>query len=155
MVDYIVERKNLYAGRLVKDNETSYPVLFKIEESGLARDLLIEPPKKYQIKTEDSGENSVLPIVHNPFKLEKLLKYLGYDQELTREDLVDIFVNLIQDDKWLLEHMELFGWTKHNCGYVNGGVQVLPYELFLDLENLSHSHHRPKEPEYIKTNKGK
>lgn len=154
MVDYIVERKNVYAGRLVKDNETSYPVLFKIEESGLARDLLIEPSKKYQIKTEDSSESSVFPIVHNPFKLEKLLKYLGYGQELTREDLVEIFLNFLQDDKWLLEHMELFGWTKHNCGYVDGGVQALPYELFLDLKDISTSP-KKKGHEYIKTNKGK
>ena len=152
MVDYIVERKNVYAGRLVKDNETSYPVLFKIEESGLARDLLIEPPRRYQVKTDSQEENGML--VENPFKLEKLLKYLGYGQELTREDLVEIFLNFLQDDKWLLEHMELFGWTKHNCGYVNGGVQVLPYELFLDLKDISTSP-KKKGHEYIKINKGK
>ncbi|MBQ6323673.1 MAG: hypothetical protein IJI22_02445 [Bacilli bacterium] len=150
MVDYIVERKKLYAGRLIKGSRVSYPVLFKIDEFDFADDLLSDPPKKYQIKEKTSNEDYIGVFVENPFKLEKLLKYLGYGKELTRCDLIDIFENLILDDEWLLNNKELFGWTKHNLGYVDGSCQALPYDLFLDLEDLSRTPQKEQGIEYVK-----
>jgi len=155
MVDYIVERKEVYAGRLVKENGESYPILIKIDKDGLASDLLTVPSKKYQIRNEEQTEEMNKAFVENHFKLDKLLKHLGYGKELTINDLVEVFINIISNDEWLKRNMELFGWTKYNLGYVGGGVQVLPYELFVDLEDLNHSQHKQKEHEYIKINKGK
>ena len=149
MVDYVIERKKLHAGRLVKGNSISYPILFKIDEEGFANDLLSDSSEKYLIKDNNSEDNIGI-FVEYPLKLEALLKYLGYDDELTRSDLIDIFENLILDDEWLLNNMELFGWTKHNLGRITGGCQILPYELFLGLENLSHMPQKKSGIEYVK-----
>lgn len=182
MEKYIIKRKDVCAGKLIKafslksskeqtvDNCLKIvttassgivyrSMLFSIGDNGLANDLIFETPESYQIegigKIKDVKSNL---IIKQHFKLERLLKYLGFAKELTQEDLNNIFSLLIENDEWLKRNMELFGWTKNNLGYVGGGVQTLPYELYRALEAITYdgkAQPDKQEPgyEYIKRKK--
>ena len=75
-------------------------------------------------------------------ELEDLLKYLKYGEDLTQDDLNQIYRKLITQDWWLEHHKELFGWRKWgNIGasvcYSSDGIQTIPMNIYNSLSSLS------------------
>ena len=101
-------------------------MLFSVNENGLSNDLIYDSPE-YPIdgiKPEHNVTSNC--IITHYVELEALLKHLKYNDELTQDDLNNIFNKLITHTKWLDCHPELVGWAN--------GKPVLSKEAY---ENLS------------------
>ena len=113
------------------------PMLFNVNDNGLANDLIYTTPTSYPIK--DMNANVSVDgefIIDSYVELEELLKYLKYGVDLTQDDLNKIYRKLITNRYWLNHNKELFGLIKCGYGqYFGGGTQILPSEIY---ENLSH-----------------
>lgn len=182
MSKYVVKREEVCAGNLLKTDGLSFkilnsdksndeiqekglkfsfynglicrPMLFKVNEEGLADDLIYTTPTNYPINgIKNNIENSNF-IINDYVKLDELLKYLNYKEYLTQSDLLKIYRKLLTHEWWLEHHLELFGWKKSKLSsycYVNDGKQVLPMEIYDNLRQISESgKSKPhnKEPHY-------
>lgn len=113
-------------------------MLFNVNEKGLANDLIYTTPTNYPIEGVQPKENVESEfIINNYVELEELLKYLKYGEDLTQNDLNQIYKKLITHKWWLEHHMELFGWKKMSIGYGSGGIQTVPKSIYDNLSSIS------------------
>lgn len=111
---------------------------FKVDDNGLAKDLIYTTPTPYPIegiKPKIDVESEF--VIKHYVELEELLKYLKYGIDLTQDDLNSIHRKLISHKWWLEHHMELFGWEKvrdektgTDMGYGSGGVETIPMSIY-------------------------
>jgi len=184
MAKYVVTRRDICAGRLIKPIGMSYKMydinkveiskeklaeqgitnisvfgglicrgmLFNVNESGLANDLIYTTPTNYPIEGIQSKTNVKSEfIIQDYVELEELLKYLKYGVDLTQKDLNQIYRKLITSGWWLNNHMDLFGWQKNKYGYNSGGNQIIPMSIYDNLSNIcliGNGKPHKEEPEY-------
>lgn len=141
---YVVCRDAVCAGKVVKiDKDLGYvscrSMLFVPTKENMANDLLYQT-NSYPILEEKTSDvtNQSLFVVKDVLHLDEILKYFGYHENLTYEDIIKIRKNIFSC-YFTLQNYELFGWKKvdseisinPNCPvfYRNG------YHLFVGSEN--------------------
>lgn len=127
-------------------------MLFRVDENGLANDLVYTTPNPYRIDgIEPQQETDKNLIINNYVELEELLKYLKYGEDLTQKDLNAIHKKLITHDRWLRSHMELFGWQKIDIGEKDGNDATLSTSIYYNLSHIEtcrNGNPHPEEPGY-------
>ena len=120
------KRNQIYAGEVVS-REFGFirGMLFIVNEKGEACDLIYSSPNYsiYEIQTPSQYKDQIC--IKHSVNLEEALKYMGYSEELNRNDFEEIYKELIESNKWLKDNIELFDIENDNA---------LPYFIY---ENLS------------------
>lgn len=103
-------------GQLDVDNWRSYRnILFVPNEDGLASDLLYKSPNYPILNISDDEKyvyfNDRIVLVKDAYNLAELLKYFGYKEEFTYEDIVRIRKNFFTR-KFVYDNCELFGYKE-------------------------------------------
>lgn len=112
-------------------------MLFSIKDN-VSEDLIYTTLSSYAI---DSLTTSI--VTPSGFKIEDwcsmepVLRYLGYGEELNQRELNQVYRKLICRKNWLEKHIELFGWKKTKIGYISGGEERLPMNLYSTLSAVS------------------
>ncbi len=165
--NYKISRDNIYVGKVVRANkihryegdrtkpgqlsiESYFPcrsMLFVPNEEKLANDLLYQSPNYPILNVTDdetclsfSGKNII--IVQNACNLSKLLKYFGYNKDLTFKDVMKIRKTFFTG-KFAMDNCELFGFKEtkpEDLTYYRNGVKVTdPKELkrLMNKERIS------------------
>lgn len=184
MSKYVVKRKDVCAGQLIKKMDIEFKIfdaenneisreelekrgilnfsasagiicrgmLFRVDENGLANDLVYTTPTPYRIdRIEPQQETDKNLIINDYVELEELLKYLKYGEDLTQKDLNTIHKKLITHDRWLRNHMELFGWQRTAFGEKDGNDTTLSTSIYYNLrriETVRNGKPHPEEPGY-------
>ena len=105
-------------------------MLFSINKNDMAEDLVYDSPNDYNIEGIEPKLNLFDEFVVTEYaKLEELLKYLKYGEDLTQEDLNQIYRRFLVHGWWLKRHLELFGYQKDSNGYQAEGKEILPQEI--------------------------
>lgn len=113
-------------------------MLFSINKNDMAEDLVYDSPNDYNIEGIEPQLNLFDDFVVTEYaKLEELLKYLKYGEDLTQEDLNQIYRRLLVHGWWLKRHLDLFGLQKEGNGYVSNGEETLPQEIAESLTTIN------------------
>ena len=113
-------------------------MLFKINKNNLAEDLVYENPTDYNIEGIEPKLDLFDEFVITEYaKLEELLKYLKYGEDLTQEDMNQIYRRFLVHGWWLKRHLELFGYKKIPNGYASEGEEVLPQDIADTLTSIN------------------
>lgn len=112
-------------------------MLFNIDEDGLSNDLIYNSPKYPIIGSQPKASLENKFAIKDDIQLEELLKYLNYNEYLTQKDLYKIFKMFIKNNRWLRQHMELFGWVKTDMGYCSGGDETISHDIYSKLRSIS------------------
>ena len=118
---YIVKRSNIFIGKLYaisKNSPDGNPewifcrnMIIKINSNNLAQDLVFHNQMQ-NFFAIDTIKPSY--IVNNDLKvldllsLDKVLKHLGYGEELTEKDIKQVYNHLLRSKLWLRLHNPLF-----------------------------------------------
>lgn len=184
MSKYVVKRKDVCAGQLIKKMDIEFKIfdaenneisreelekrgilnfsasagiicrgmLFRVDENGLANDLVYTTPTPYRIDgIEPQQETDKNLIINSYVELEELLKYLKYGEDLTQKDLNTIHKKLITHNRWLRNHMELFGWQRTAFGEKDGNDAMLATSIYYNLSDIGtfrNGKPHPEEPGY-------
>lgn len=134
---YVIERKNVYAGLLVKTKtgETIRGMLYTLNQNGLAHDLIYKTLLNYPILGIDPINSDLDLVIEKNINLDELLKYLNYDEKLTQKDLNKIYKKLIIKNWWLKNHLDLFRYKSLNDANFNN--EKLPSNIYLNLRSIS------------------
>ena len=129
-------------------------MLFKINKNNLAEDLVYENPTDYNIEGIEPKLDLFDEFVITEYaKLEELLKYLKYGEDLTQEDMNQIYRRFLVHGWWLKRHLELFGYKKIPNGYASEGEEVLPQDIADTLTSINLTKLSIKSPLIFKTKK--
>ncbi len=113
-------------------------MLFKINDKNLAEDLIYESPVDYNIEGIKPELNLFDDFVITEYaKLEELLKYMKYSEDLTQEDLKEIYRRFLVHGWWLKRHLDLFGYKKGFHGYQSTEDEILPREIADSLTTIN------------------
>lgn len=113
-------------------------MLFSINNNDMAEDLVYDSPNDYNIEGIEPKLNLFDDFIVTEYaKLEELLKYLKYGEDLTQEDLNQIYRRFLVHGWWLKRHLELFGLQKVENGYVSNGAETLPQEIAESLTTIN------------------
>lgn len=154
MGKYVVKRKDVCAGKLqLTDNlcfavydELGYELtreelqkqgfdfeltgtidcramLFRLNEEKMSQDLIYDTKTPYPVEGVSKESDSKYSI-EQYVELDELLKLMNYKEELTQEDLNDIYNKLIAHRFWLRRHKNLFG-------------DKLPIEMYEKLREIN------------------
>ncbi len=105
-------------------------MLFSINQNNMAEDLVYESPIDYNIEEIEPKLNLFDDFIVTEYaKLEELLKYLKYGEDLTQQDLDQIYHRFLVNGWWLKRHLELFGYKKVLNGYTSAETETLPQEI--------------------------
>lgn len=130
--DLVISRDNIYMGKVIasthnnnvpirkgyEDYEREYydkvyrKILFSLNENNLVNDLLYSSPN-YAVNGIESNicVNNKIKVA-SKIKLEKLLTYYGFSDELTREDIEKVYLMFFKNNYFLYDNHEDFGLVK-------------------------------------------
>ncbi len=115
MAAFIVNRQDVYAGFVMNNSKFCRSMLFTIDENNLANDLIYTTHGRYAVEGyEPLEENDEEFILKETINLNLILKYMGYENELSQKDLNKIFRKLIVSPWWLKRQNILY---RHNLNY--------------------------------------
>lgn len=150
MTKYVCKRNEVCGGLLLYNGEDCTNleynngqvyrgILFNKDELGYANDLIYDVGVKYPIKNLCYDSINSFYYVNYYIELEELLKYLGYNKELTQNDLNKIYKKFILHNRWLNNNKELFGLLKMYGGsYGEGGTEFISLDIYRALESISY-----------------
>lgn len=119
-------------------------ILFSINNNGLADDMLYTSPNYYITGIDSEIKNNSKLIIDKYVKLENLLLYFNFPEQLKERDVLKLYKLFLKDDKFLYKNCELFGMSKCEAGWCTNGKE---HPLALDdLGNLSSISHLSKKP---------
>ncbi len=146
--DYIIKKIpsfSVYKGLTSLDYRG---MLYSVDENNLANDLVYTTPTNYSI--DGLGEvvlsKPVNFVLTNNIQLDELLKYLGFREDLTRNDINKIFNMLIKHKNWLMTHLDLFGVFDCLFGsyIVKDNNAMFSPKMFYELNKIEKAGYEPQ-----------
>ena len=162
----IIKRNEVFAGELVNNVKTTFEVfdendnqisggkistsyvsctkiyramLFSVDENGCANDLIYNTPNVYPIVNDAQNEKTKYGLmVSHCTSLDALLKYLNYGEDLTQQDLKQIYKRLLQSNYWLEHGMNMGGFIHLSDFFHVNKSEIIPIELYKQLINISY-----------------
>lgn len=115
-------------------------LLFNVNNKGYANDLIYNTPYNYPVLELCNDEYiDSRNIITRYVKLDNLLKYMGYNKDLSNGDLNDIYNKLLVHSSWLKHYRHLFGNSD--------GEEILSYYLYKELCDISKLSSKPHKDE--------
>lgn len=140
--DKLVSCKELLDDKFLAFKYKNGRVMVFSDNFGYTKDLIYNTPCGYPIidLNLDKKIDSQF-IIYKYFKLEDILRYYGYNKNLTQYDLDGIVKKIINNKKWLKRNEKLFELDKYSEeGYFSK-------ELYDGLDFISKTDIRPHEEE--------
>ena len=114
-------------------------ILFSKNNDGTATDLIYATDYNYSIKNLDYDNNSFY-YIDEYIRLDELLRYLGYNNDLTQSDLNRIYKKFVLQSRWLRNNRETFGLLKMSGGcYGEGGLEMVSIDIYEVLNLIEYS----------------
>lgn len=155
MPKYIVKRKDVCAGSLVKSLQLTYKIgdkelleksnykfyrgmLFDVNDDGLTNDLIYNTLIHYPVIENFSSTSSISDfVVCNYVNLEDVLKYMKYNIDLTQSDLNGIYRRLIINNWWLTHHKKIFGLETQSNVICRNDIGIISSDIYDKLNIIS------------------
>ena len=119
-------------------------ILFN-NDLGKANDLIYNTPYHYPIVDLNIGKEIDSKYIINDYvNLDDIIRYLGYNENLTQYDLNMIFNFLVKSNRWLKRNRKLFGNDSQNS------EEYFSNNLYVCLKNIFSISSKPhkEEPNY-------
>ena len=160
MSKYVCKREDVCAGKLFKENNIYYEdgskmdtnepekqgykydgklycrhILFNVGIHNFANDLVYKSPLYPIDGIYPTIDFDCEFLIEDMVNLEKVLKYMNYNESLTQEDINDIYKKLITRKTWLKKNYKLFGIEKGIIKqfYISPEESTLPKDVFSKL----------------------
>ena len=123
-------------------------MLFKFNEKLNAKDLIYTTPTTYNVEYINVKDKLNF-VITNLLELDKLLKYLGFNDSLTKDDVDKVFNMLIKHKSWLNRNSKLFGITRNLLGEYSYDKDNATFsgEMYKKLDIIQCAGYKPNEDE--------
>ncbi len=142
-MENLIPRNEIYTG-ILKHIVLNTPVIcrsviFKLNKESLAEDLIYTTPTKYPLYNIEYDKNIDKSFyIDTTLNMNEILKYLGFDEKLSQNELNIIYKKFISHN-W---------WIEHNTCFFNKYLNMDIYNTLHKIGEHRLGNPSPEEPEF-------